>query len=475
MATAKATATKGVVIDLDKGGDTPDDPKEILRRAKAKLATESAVIAYSLGGMAVVELLDSAPTMQVVLGADGIIRLQVNPTFARKLGIKGCAFVLSHEMYHVLYRHLYVGSELSRDELFTLACEIVINDRVMIHLRESSLPLVDGEPSGVDPQYWYKKYREARRDKGEEPVSYKEFVSSDLSCRSYLAEIPNPPKPKSQDFCQHKAGGAGSQGAGQQGQPGPGDQLSSGINPEMAGQIVGDVLDSLMTSALRGDKAAADALLELGEQVGEEHPLWGNLGLGQLRGEATPTAQVSFWEYFLTNALQSRTAPGARMCRPRKMEGLSPLFRSVGGDVPFLPVGEEKEANVAIAIDTSGSMPQALIGRVAKLVGTVPNARVHWLTFDADAYEIGCPSEGLVGTGTIALKGGGGTDFGVVQRYVEEFKADEDFDAVIVLTDGCAPPIAPANPDRWIWLLTTEHRNLWSQKAGMETIEVPDL
>ena len=37
---------------------------------------------------------------------------------------------------------------------------------------------------------------------------------------------------------------------------------------------------------------------------------------------------------------------------------------------------------------------------------------------------------------------------------------DETLDAVVMVTDGLAPPITPAEPDKWIWLIT-EHGDDW--------------
>lgn len=56
--------------------------------------------------------------------------------------------------------------------------------------------------------------------------------------------------------------------------------------------------------------------------------------------------------------------------------------------------------------------------------------------------------------------GGGGTSFQAVADYVEGrtevrgARFEERADAIVVLTDGFAPHITPAEPDKWIWLIT---------------------
>lgn len=439
-------------------GEKDGSPRGIIQQALWELASKSAVIEHEIMAVAAHLFTEEFPTMAVGIGGDSLVRLYANPKFTTgdtdvRDNVARARFVLAHEAYHILYAHLYQDPELRSDRLMTLAHECVINDRVMRHL-VTEMPTLEGKPTGVDPKKLYAQYRKAKRAKGEEPVDYKQFVSSDLACRSYLSEIPKPSQPR-QDFCQH--GGDDDPLAGN----GDGSGQSPVIDPEAAATIVEQSLGALMTRALNGDKAAADALLELGEQVGEDHPLWGTLGLGALRGETQVTAQVRFWEYFLTQALTSVLTPGVRMVYPRRLAGLEPLYEEVGSQLPMMPLGNERKTQVAIFIDTSGSMGHDIVQRVAKLVGDIPNAEAHWFAFDAEVwpFEPGEP-----------LRGGGGTSFQIIADHVDASDEMEP-DCVIVLTDGYAPAIQPPRPDEWIWLIT-QGGDTWPMDHGMECVVV---
>ena len=113
--------------------------------------------------------------------------------------------------------------------------------------------------------------------------------------------------------------------------------------------------------------------------------------------------------------------------------------------------GPIREKVVVFAYDTSGSMPQHVVAWLTELVGRIDRVRAHWLSFDAVVMPFR-PGERVFG--------GGGTSFQSVADYVEGrsevrgTRFEERVDAVVVLTDGHAPHITPAEPDKWIWLIT---------------------
>lgn len=106
-----------------------------------------------------------------------------------------------------------------------------------------------------------------------------------------------------------------------------------------------------------------------------------------------------------------------------------------------------------IAYDTSGSMPHGVVEWMTELVGSIDGVEAHWLAFDGVVMPFK-PGE--------AVHGGGGTSFQAVVDHVEGRSTvdgelfEERFDAVIMLTDGHAPHVTPAEPDKWIWLITED-------------------
>lgn len=447
------------------------DPRSVLKEALVKLAIRAeghkdrrntlgvgSVIEYEIISLAITELDDDFDTMAVGVKGDSVMRLWANPKFTVGIGPEGAAFVLSHEAYHILYAHPLIGDlDLKADPDYVTAREGVINDRVMRHLGVKELPKLDGKPTGVDPDAIVEKVRANRREmqKTDPTVaipSREEILASDMACRAFLKEIPKPPKPRN-DFCRH-----GQQGEGE-GEGGSGDGHGS-IDPEQAQTIVERALDGLMQRALRGDQTATDALLELGEQTGgEDGKLWGSMGLGALVGKTQVTPQVKFWEYFFQSACASILQPGTRMVYPKRMAGAEDIFIEAGcSGLPLMPVGNDPELEVWAFADNSGSM-SSLYDRVSATIGNISGATVRWFTFDTEVYEIK-PGE--------AIRGGGGTDFRCIDKYVTEQEAMPDL--VIVLTDGFAPPITPSWGDISIWLITLGG-DTWPMDKGMECIE----
>jgi predicted metal-dependent peptidase len=101
--------------------------------------------------------------------------------------------------------------------------------------------------------------------------------------------------------------------------------------------------------------------------------------------------------------------------------------------------------NVLIAIDTSGSVPDAFISVAMNFARQkVPRTKITLISFDVNAYEA-LPAATL-------LKGGGGTRAQAVEEYVFQ-KLQRYPDCVFVLTDGYTSPLQISKPERWTWLL----------------------
>jgi len=140
--------------------------------------------------------------------------------------------------------------------------------------------------------------------------------------------------------------------------------------------------------------------------------------------------------------LASKLSEGERLTYPKKHGA---VLVALGHDPLLHRRGRERTKVVLVALDTSGSMPQAVVNWLTDLVGRTDGVEFHWVAFDGGVAPF-VPGEAVVG--------GGGTSFHAVAAYAEAF--EEHLDAVIVLTDGHAPPVTPAEPDRWIWLITAD-------------------
>lgn len=120
-----------------------------------------------------------------------------------------------------------------------------------------------------------------------------------------------------------------------------------------------------------------------------------------------------------------------------------------------------------VAIDVSGSMSANDIKRCKATLDMIPKiCDVTLLSFDGNVYELEyTPGQKL---STVKLRGGGGTNFQAVAKYVSD-KATERKkypDFVIVFTDGfcSSPTIQPEEHEsRWVWVITecgSEHQLL---------------
>jgi hypothetical protein len=421
----------------------PAAPEVLAEAARLK---EAALLDFGLTDSAVASWLyakchhqlatTAVDTAAVVASGDGSCLLLYNPDFFCAIGLDGVKFVLFHEARHLVQRHLFADAELRADPVYRLATEVTINHVALARLQRDHLPLLDGEPVGVDPRTVHARYREDLAGQGLAGVDYAVFVDTDQRVYTELKRMRTPlvPGPR----CAHLGG------------EGDGDGLVP-QDQETVDRIGSSVLLNALLAARRGHRAAERELLDLLRRTedGSERAkrIWGSLGAGQLRGTTSATRRVDWWQRWLVDVLASRLGEGERLVYPKKRGALLAAL----GQPPMLSRrGPVRRKSLVIAYDTSGSMPAGVLAWLTDLVGRIDGVEAHWLSFDAVVMPF-VPGE--------RVYGGGGTSFQVVADYVEaaggpDSPLDAAPDAVIVVTDGHAPHITPADPESWIWLIT---------------------
>ncbi|TYB50655.1 hypothetical protein FXF51_55565 [Nonomuraea sp. PA05] len=418
---------------------SPADPEVIERARRWK---EAALLDFGIKDSVVASWLytkchhqiptTAVPTAAVVASGDGTCLLLYNPVFFDGLGVQGVKFVLYHEARHLIQRHLYVDETLRADPVFTLATEVSINHVVLTRLGRHELPRTpEGGSTGVDPREVHRAYTDDLRGQGLEPLPYDAFVRTDLTVYGELKRMADPPVPE--PVCVHL-----------------GEDVP--VDAETLAGVAKDVLAEVMRQALGGSEHARAELLELAgrtEGGGERlERLWGDLGLAALRGETPRTRRVEWWKRWLADTLASKLREGERLVYPKK---LGAVLLSLGHDPMLSRRGPERVKVVLVAFDTSGSMPDTVVEWLTTLVGRTDGVETHWLSFDGAVMPFVAGERVL---------GGGGTNFQNVVDYAEgrlqvAGRAFEHRpDAVIMVTDGYAPPVTPSDPDRWIWLIT---------------------
>ncbi|MEU1785480.1 hypothetical protein ABZ553_06250 [Streptomyces sparsogenes] len=390
-------------------------------------------------------------TAAVVAVGDGSCLLLYNPEFFVRIGPSGVRFVLFHEARHLIHRHLYVEEELRADPVFELAAEVAINHVVMVRLGRTELPaqeVPDGlggtrrEPVGIDPREVHGRYVADLTEQGLTPLSYKDFVDTDLGVYGELKRMRRPPVAPA--VCVHmRLAGAG---------PGEGAAPELPMDQETVSSVVEATLAEAMRAALRGEGIAREEMLALADRSAGSgkrvERMWGRMGLAALRGQTPRTRRVEWWRRWLSDVLASKLREGERLVYPKKHGA---VLLALGHDPMLSRRGAERTKVVVVALDTSASMPQSVVDWITSLVGRTDGVESHWLSFDGAVMPF-VPGERVLG--------GGGTNFQQVVDYVEGRLAvngrrfEERADAVIMVTDGYAPKVAPAQPDRWIWLIT---------------------
>ncbi|MCR3750878.1 vWA domain-containing protein [Lentzea californiensis] len=405
--------------------------------AEAERLKEAALLDFGLTESAVASwLFSKCPhqiattaigTAAVVASGDGTCLLLFNPGFFVGIGLDGVKFVLFHEARHLVHRHLFVEQELRDDPVFTLAAEVVINHVAQVRL-DRDLPVLDGKPIGIDPVEVHAKYVEDLTDQGLVPLAYDDFIVIDTTVYSELKRMRNPPVPA--PLCVHVTHEV------------PLDQATVDAVASSA------LLNSLL-AARRGHGGAESELLDLmGRTEDGAAGVWGRLGAGVLRGTTSRTGQVDWWQRWLVDVLGSKLREGERLVYPKKRGA---VLTVLGHDPVLSRRGPVRDKVLVIAYDTSGSMPPGVVTWMTELVGGIDGVQAHWLAFDGVVMPFR-PGE--------PVRGGGGTSFQAVVDHVEGRSTvdgqyfEERPDAVIMLTDGFAPPVTPAEPDKWIWLIT---------------------
>lgn len=156
----------------------------------------------------------------------------------------------------------------------------------------------------------------------------------------------------------------------------------------------------------------------------------------------------------------------------------SPPDRRFGDSDFFLPDFNEKDEtvkNILFMIDTSGSMSDDMItAAYSEVKGAIDqfNGKLEGLLGFFDAAVIPpTPFSDEDEFMVIKPKGGGGTDFEVIFRYVAEHMTDEPPASIIILTDGYAPfpDEEKANGIPVLWLLNNNNvEPPWGKIARIE-------
>lgn len=323
-------------------------------------------------------------------------------------------FLVLHEVYHKLYRHLTTWKHLHDENhmLANVSCDHVINLKIIAENADgfAKMPSRDGKPIGVaDPQF-------------------KDMDS---------AQVFNILKRKQQEThnansqaCQANPESSDGQG---QGKPQPGQPQSG--QPQ-SGQGEGGGLDDHDWEGAQemSDEEKKSLEREIDEAVRQGVLAAGKLGTGGTRDLEQMLQPKVDWREVLREFVKT-TCTGNDFSTWRR-----PNRRFVSSGI-YMPSGvSEQIGELVIAVDTSGSIHGTILaqflGEISAIAETVKPSAVRLLYWDTsvcrdERYE-GEQVRNIVQSTKPA--GGGGTLVSCVNKYMTEHNINPQ--AVVVLTDG---------------------------------------
>jgi predicted metal-dependent peptidase len=330
-----------------------------------------------------------------------------NPTFMASLTDTQKTGVLMHEFYHIIYGHVTDRlPEGGMSKLWNIATDLAINSHIYDKLPENALVPAkagtpfEGYPMGKASEWYYAKLQQDKEN-GEGAFD---------------------PKHKPED-----GDGDGEGGQGQGGEPQEGEGSGGG----------GGDMDSLDDHSGWGDaddetKAMAkerlkQAMQDATKEVQNSGQGWGSVSADMRKKIMDMITPKVNWRKVLRYFIKTSQRSSKRS-----------TVRRINKRFPYIHAGKRvnRTANIAISIDQSGSVSDAMLASFFSELG----ALAQYATFtvipfdtrvdDSLVYEW---KKGQRKTWDRVMCGG--TCFDAPTKYVN----DRSFDGHIILTDLCAP------------------------------------
>lgn len=368
-----------------------------------------------------------------------------NPDFLDRINDDELKYVLMHEVMHIVLHHLERGRELIEDEKYNKASDIVVNSAILEANRgdEKSITLREfgvGEhitPKG-DEGYLYSveeifKMLMAVRAKGKKDGSGGK-ASPTESC------------PENGEGNEGSPNGGGKGGKAGKSKAGEGGSMQGdGDSSERNGQNPGG-FDWHLPPKNSGQSSDEE---EFEHQMWMSHIKAAKEAMEQRFGSETrglvPACVERKFDELEKPITDWRTVLNEFIQEEINDYSFTPPDRRFDDSPFFLPDYNEKDDSVRdilFFIDTSGSMSDGMITQAySEIKGAIDqfNGKLTgWLGF-FDAVIV--PPVRFEDEGEFRIirpKGGGGTDFDIIFRYVQE-EMEEPPISIIILTDGYAP------------------------------------
>lgn len=379
-----------------------------IRTARTQMQKSNPFFSYLAMHLTLVEAKPEAniPTM----GVDNNGNLYYNPDFVGKLSLEELKGVLCHEVMHVAFEHTMEKCDSGRDHMMVnVSQDIVINDILdadgfrlpqgCLMPKNHVFTHATGKVIDVNKKCWEIIYDELMKQ-----AKKNHMQSPDMVIRNGS---------KDQTGKQKSSG---------KGVPKP-DQLTGG-----QGQTP--------------NQKPIDWKRQMNEALAHAK-LQGKVPSGMERLLEDLNSPRIHWKELLQRFIVSEIPFDYTYTRPSKKS------QSVG---VYLPGVYRENVEIAIGLDTSGSMSgkdiSDCISEVLGILSAYDNVKLTVLECDADVHAVE-NIESAEEVANMKIRGGGGTDFRPVFKWLENNKPEVK--AVVFFTDGYGefPEAAPNYPVLW--------------------------
>jgi predicted metal-dependent peptidase len=426
MSNAKGTTAD--VKDNNKFKDLlgPTDPKldlevrEILTTARIGLLLKASFF----GNLATRLTLTNADEWCPTAATDGR-KFYYNTRFIKMLKGKEVEFLFGHEVLHCVYDHF--GRRGDRDpQLANIAADFCVNGDLKKH---GVGQFITSVPCLYDAKYNGKSFEEVYDD------LYENAEKLDID------------KMLSKMLDEHL------DGEGDDNSDGDGSDQKQGkgrpkLSTEDRQQIKDEIKEAMLAAAAADSKGASnlpDGVRKILENLTEPKMNWREL----LRMQLESTIKSDYtW-----------------MRTSRKgwdMDAVMPGMKS------------EPMIDIAVMIDTSGSIDESMLrdflSETGGIMESFPAYRIHVASFDTKVHNpVQYDSDNVMDIAEYDVKGGGGTDFDAIYRYLKQEEIEPK--RLIVFTDGY--PYGSWGDENYadtVWILhgTTSIVPPWGQHAYYE-------
>jgi predicted metal-dependent peptidase len=350
-----------------------------------------------------------------------------NSRFIKMLKPKEIEFLFGHEVLHCVYDHF--GRRGDRDpQLFNIANDFAVNADLIKHRVGEKITSV---PCLHDPKYDGMSSEEIY------DLLYENAEKIDIG--ALLDKM-----------IDEHLDGEGDDGDGE-----GGDQEGKGkgrpkLSAEERQQIKDEIKEAMLAAAATVDGA-------------------GNLPAGVKRLIQDMTEPKMDWRELLRMQLESTIKSDYTWMRASRkgwhMDAVMPGMKL------------DPMIDIAIALDASGSISEKMLkdflGEIQGIMDSFPAYRIHVITFDTDAYNPAqYDSDNLEDICDYEVKGGGGTDFDCIFKYLKDNEIEPK--RLVVFTDGY--PFGSWGDENYadtVWILhgTTTIEPPWGQYAYYDEAE----